>query len=226
MLGIIKYRENYFEVTKTKTNIIDSDVYANLMTLATDVIAPSAVVYGAWYTNCSEYDQSVKTFTDFNKINLISISGNVNISSTFDSEVAQKLKVVECYVQDEEEYEEEDEKYEGVYGYLCISVSGKPSFLIDQHSFGQFERLLISNDDKYIVLVWSRYICVFDITNKCCIYLCDCEESYTGEMSSAFQNMKSIINYTNGIVLTFQVANNEEEKSDIIVTFMHSMFLL
>jgi hypothetical protein len=225
MICIFKQDNSHYGILKKNIETLDIEYesinlekYDRLTENLNTEFVPSAVVYGLWYGNCLEIDKSVETTIDYNKIDLVSVSGNIHASYNFDSEIAKNLKIVPCHVCTEyEEYSDEDKER-----YTCISINDQPSFLIEHHLWNQFERFVISNDDRYIVLVWSRYICVFDIHNKCCIYLSDGEMNgiVNEEIYTSFQDMRSSESHKNGITIKYTVSNENEETCDQTIIFL------
>lgn len=227
----------YFSLTEYEQIIQNLDL----------TILPTATVYGEWHDkqcvikkegeevevtfyNQDNQDDKVKNY-GYNNVHLTSVSGNIRLSPIFDKTLIKELKIARAWIDDanddiyedvDEENEEEDEDEDIMSSYTCVYIKNKPSFFIDHHTWIQFERVSISNDDRYIVLVWSRYIAVYDIIKKCCIYMCDCEANgiIAEDIECGFDNIISCESHKKGITVTYEVQDLEcDVKKHTIIFF-------
>jgi len=184
--------------------------------------------------------------------NPCSISQKIQLVNTcsmsreeFDKIKKMNVPIAECYVKydknndhndndkdhdkdnDNDHDNDHDNDYDNDYesiNYTCVYNNGNPLFVIKQHSWGLFSKICISNDDRFIVLVWSRYIAVFSIEKQCCIYMCDHEgnglvEEIYGSYQVAFGEVVSIESYSLGIVIKHTIVNIDDDENIATVTF-------
>jgi len=217
MLAIFKQTGGKYGFLKKNNDVIDfnyvtKQAYIQFSKNLNLDILSSATAFGEWYAQNNDDNQNI---TGFDNIDLRSVSNNVHLSSNFDKEIGKILKIVDINGEDDIEFDEDET-------YTCVSVNNIPSFLIQHYIFHQFERIVISNDDRYIVLVWSRYIAVFDITNKCCVYMCDCEANgiIAEDMNCGFCDIVSCKSHNNGITITYTVMSEDEKTNTHLITFL------
>jgi hypothetical protein len=141
-------------------------------------------------------------------VDVTSISGAIRVIS-IECMIANGLKIPQekltrlfCTMKNCDENEDED--YEQDESNLYVFKNNVPIFIIDQLSWVQFCQLFISGNDNFIVLEWSRYLVVFDINKKACIYLSDCEgNGPLDEICGSYWNCDEDERcYENGLLIT------------------------
>jgi hypothetical protein len=103
---------------------------------------------------------------------------------------------------------DDDEGENDTTNYVVILKANEPLFILDaEKTTLSSNKVCISNDDKYLILVWSRWFSIIDIDSKACIFKECGEYGYIGDLC--------ITNYENGFSLKYTKMLEDEDLEDI-----------
>jgi hypothetical protein len=165
--------------------------------------------------------------TQSEEINIASVSGKIKIKSCslMSKMEVQNIKKLNIPFIGCSPIKENDKYYEFGGSGEVVFVNNSPLFIIDQHCWCQFAQIVISHNDKFIVLEWSRYVSIFDIDNKRCIYYSDCEandtieDSLNNNYNCGFGGVSSVTSNKFGLITKHKVWDDNDDEGVVTINW-------